>query len=414
MMLTDLAAFAAELCLYMSTAGFMLSLLACIGKDSIVLHTIVMLLAEVSCALYKDRKGTVRYLPALIMAPLFAAARSIPAAMLPVPALLLILMRCQAGRWKAEYYTIRTLFTIGCTLYPLVLLLFATSENFERLVSDSLPFFVVWLFLTVLDLRLLRNRYIAGLGASFKALNAALLFGVTLITLLFSSKPVIAASLKVITTLWSQIAVPVLVVLFYVILVLFGAIAALIGYFWTGWDLDMGLVQMEHMVMENVFSDLAPAEVTPFSWLARAAIAVGILFFVILAWIAARKLVNQLPAADETSGRMRRERILSIEKRPRFARRRTVFGGVRVIYRKYLVLCKSLLIPVDGSSASDVIRDRSSPYVGTENAEELRELWLRARFSDMDTQPEDAKRARQILRRMTKAAAKSKQQQLND
>lgn len=411
MMLTDFTAFAAELCLYMSTVGFMLSLQARIGNDGMVLHTIVMLLSEFSCALCKDRKGTVRYLPALIMAPLFVAARSIPAAMLPVPVLLLVMMRCRARRWKAEYYTIRTLFTVGCTLYPLILLLFAAGENFEQLISGSLSFFVVWLFLTVLDMRLLRNRYIAGLGASFQALNAALLFGVIFISLLLSAKPVVDVTLKVITILWSQIAVPILVVLLYALLILFSAAATLIGYFWAGWDLDMVTVQMEHAVMENAFEDLELEETMPFLWLARAAIAVGILFFVIMAWLIARKLVNQPPAAAETSGQMKRERILSIEKRPRFAGQRTVSEGVRTVYRKYLVLCKSLLIPVDGSIASDVICDRSSPYVGTENAKELRELWLRARFSNTVVQPDDAKRARQLLRRMTKVAAKSRQKQ---
>lgn len=411
MILTDWIAFAAEICLYMSTVGFMLSLPAYNGNGGMLLCAVVMLLAECCCALCRDWRGAARYLPALIMAPIFGAARSVPAIMLPAPVLFLILMRCRARRWNAEYYTVRSLFQIGCAVYPMVFLLFITISNLEQLVSDSLPFFVTWLFLAVLELRLLRNRYIAVLGAPFKMLNVALLLCVVFASLLLSSKPVTAVALKVISFLWNQVAVPVLVVLIYIFAILLSPVAALLGYFWKGGELRIEPMQMGSMVLENIFGNLAPENVTLFLWLARVVIAMAILLFGILAWRIARSLVNHLPAASEMPGPLRREHISPTGKRPRNPLRRTAAGGVRAIYRKYLVLCKSLSIPVDGSIASDVIRDRSVPYAGAENAKELRELWLRARFSGADAHPEDAKRARKLLRQITKTAAKSKPEQ---
>lgn len=408
MMLTDLLAFAAEVCLYMSTVGFTLSLLVYSGNGGMILCAVLMLLAESCCALCRSWRGAARYLPALIMAPLFGMARSVPAVMLLAPVLLLILMRCRARRWKAEYYTVRNLFKVGCAVYPLFFMLFTVSSDFDRMVSGSLPLFVTWLFLTVLELRLLRNQYTMRLGASFKVMNAAVLLCVIFVSLLLSSGPVIAVTQKVMTFLWNRVAAPILIVLFYVFAALSSVLVALWSYLWTG---EAEPMQMGSMVMGDIFGDLAPENITFFLWLARAVIALGILLFGILAWIVGGQLVNRFPAASGMSGPLKRERVSAMEKRPRSALRRTAAGGVRAIYRKYLVLCRPLSIPVDGTVASDVIRDRSAPYVGAENAKELRDLWLRARFSGADTDPEDTKRARKLLRQITRAAAKSKPEQ---
>lgn len=410
MRLTDFTAFAGEICLYMSTVGFLLSGPG--GIRRMLVCAAVSLLAESACALCGARRGPARYLPALIMIPLFRTASSIAAALLPVPVLMLILLRCSAGYWRAEYYTVRKLFLVGGTLYSAIFLSFALNENLERLASDSLPFFTVWLLLTVLNMRLLRNQYTVNLDGRFKALNIALILCVALIGLALSSNLPVAAAAALLKAAWIYVVLPILFAAMYAIAVLFAAVVYLIGRLLLALGIGDGEIeplQFDTADMQEVFGGAAAGVEDPSQWPARIAIAVGILLFLIIAWFVVRELISRPPKEPDISGEIRRESLPSAAKQPRRNRRRAAAEGVRAAYRKYLALCAAFHIPVDGSVASDVIRDRSVPYMGAEDTGELRSMWLSARFSGRDTSPEDTRRARQLLRRMREASARAKQ-----
>lgn len=410
MRLTDITVFTGEICLYMSVAGFLLS-----GPGGIrrtLVCAAVSLLAESACALCRDWRGAARYLPALIMLPLFWTARSVAAALQPVPVLMLILLRCSAKQWGAEYYTVRKLFLAGGILYAIIFFSFALNENLERLASDSLPFFALWLLLTVLNMRLLRNQYTVSLDGRFKALNIALILCVALIGLAISSDLPVAAVTAVLKAAWVYVAWPILFAAAYAIAVLFTAVVYLTGRLLLALGIGDGAIeplQFDTAGVQDVFGGAAAVGVEdPSQWPARVAIAVGILLFLIIAWFVVRALISRPPKGPDISGEIKRESLPPAAKQPRRTGRRPAAVGVRAAYRRYLALCEAFHIPVDGSIASDVIRDQSAPYMGAEDVGELRSIWLSARFSGRDASPEDARRTRRLLRRLREASAAAK------
>ena len=142
-------------------------------------------------------------------------------------------------------------------------------------------------------------------------------------------------------------------------------------------------------------------------WFTYVMIALGVIIFLIIAWVIARKLLSNASDKRDAPRSLQRESISTSNKKSR----RAVglqSGGVRAAYRKYLSWCKEQGIPVDGSVASDVIRDRSAPYAGAEDTAAIRALWLPARYSDANIPSEDAKRARQLVRRMRDTASKAR------
>lgn len=404
MRLTDFTAFAGEICLYMSVVGVLLSGPGEGGRA--LLFAAVSLLSESACALCRDRRGAVRYLPALLMLPFFLTARSIAEALLPAPVLMLILLRCHTGQWRAEYYTVRTLFKAGGVICTILFLTFAVGDHFARLAADSLPFFTVWLLLTVLNMRLLRSQYAVSLDGRFKALNIALLLCVALIGMALSSDLPVAAVTALLRAAWIYVVWPILFAAIYVIALLAATAAYLIGRLLLAAGIGDGEAEpppFDNALMQDVFGGMDIGTGDPSRWPVRVAVAVGILLFLLIAWFVVRSLISRPAPGPKVSGDIRRESLSTVAKQTRRGRRAGA-GGVRAVYRKYLTLCAALQIPVDGSVASDVIRDKSAPYVGAEDAGELRDMWLRARFSDMP--PGDARRARQLLRRMREARAK--------
>lgn len=409
MRLTDFTAFTGEICLYMSVVGFFLSGPG--GIQRTLVCAAVSLLAESACMLCRKWRGAARYLPALLMIPLFLTARSIATTLLPAPALMLILLRCYVRQWRAEYYTVRRLFVVGSILYSFLFLSFALNGSLEWLTSDSLPFFVTWLLLTVLNMRLLRNQYAVNLDGRFKALNIALLLCVAFIGMALSSDLPVAAAAAVLKAALVHVVWPVLFVAVYIIAVAFAVIAYLIARLLLVLGIGDGEIkplQLDAGIMENIFGDAVVENNDPSQWLVWVVVAVGILIFLVIAWIVVRELISRPSAESDITGEIKRESLSPAAKQPRRAGRRASAGGVRAAYRKYLALCAAFQIPVDGSVASDVIRDKSAPYMGAEDAGELRDMWLSARFSGQDTSPEETKRARQLLRRMRESSARAK------
>ena len=409
MKFSDFTAYAGELCLYLAAVGFLLSPPGDMAGMAIFLA--VCLLAESACTLWGKRKGIVPYLPLLLLVPFFFTAQTIRELLRPAPVLILLLLRCRARRWRMEYYSVRSLFQTGGVIYLVLFMAFLITQHIDRLVSDSFPFFVMWLLLSVYNMRMLRNPYVASLDGRFKALNAVLLLCVALTGALLSSGPAVTAVTTVLKALWSGVIAPLLFVVIYVVAILFSLLWYAANYLFWLFAKDPGEVEppkIETGQMQDALMETMPEMAEPSQWLIRLAILAGVAAFLIVAWLIARNMISPAVKDTEDPGALQRESLASPGRKPRRGMGRAPAEGVREVYRKYLALCASFQIPVDGRAASDVIRDLSAPYTGGEDAGALREQWLRARFSGQETSPEEVREARQLLRRMRETAAKAK------
>ena len=410
MSFTDFTCFAGELCLYMSTLGFVVSRFG--ETRGSLLYIALGLIAGTGCMLAQRAKGALRFLPLLLFAPAFLLARSVAAVILPVPVLLLMVLRSHARAWRGEYELTRTLFKAGTCVYMALLAVMALAGSGSRFLTDALPLFVTWLLLTVLNLRLLRNGDTANFGGRFRVLNALLVLGVALIGFLLSSDLAVTAFMAVVRAVYGYVVGPLLFAALCVVATLPAVIAYLFMLFLRLFQADREPPELDLSGVPGLLEDYDGTVRETSVWFQRAAVAVVVLLFLLLAFFIARKLVSGREAPPQTARPLVREHV-SV----RTNRRRT-FGNspaerVRAAYRKYLMLCAGLDIPVDGSVASDVIRDSSSPYTGAEDAGNLRDTWLRARFSGRGVTDADAREARRLVRRMRSSAEKAKRAENN-
>ena len=408
MSFTDLTCFAGELCLYMSTLGFVVSLFG--ETRNSLLYLALGLIAGAGCMLAQKARGALRFLPLLLFAPAFLLARDLASAVLPVPVLLLMLLRARRRSWRGDHELVKKLFKVGIVVYPLLLGFIALAELFNRFLADTLPLFVVWLLLTVFNLRLLRNSDTANFGGQFRVLNAAMVLGVALVGFLLGTDLAVTAFLTLIRLIYSYVIGP----LFFVALCIFTVVPAALGYlFGLLMRLMRGLLGSQEVPEMDLagfaieFPEYDGSATESSVWLQRAAAAVLVILFLLIVFFIVRKLVSRRKAPPRPPRTLERESV-AVKTGRRRGYGNSPAERVRAAYRKYLVLCGGLNIPVDGSAASDVIRDSSAPYTGEEDTQALREVWLRARFSGGEITDAEAKGTRQMVRRMKSSAEKTR------
>jgi hypothetical protein len=389
--------------LYLSVGGFVFSL---IGQTAgPFAYFGIFAAAGAACSFASASEKWYRFLPLLLTVPAFIIGHNVAAWLLPVPLLFFTAIKTYRRNWLADTFRLKELLPGSLIAYIFILIVSLLGGVIKRLTAESLPMFVIWLAMAVVSMRLARSEMGLKPSGRFYVLNISAVAALVAGSFLLTSRPVIAAVKAALAWLYTHIIVKVILYALYIILfipvMIVTWLANIIGEIHFKTDVFENIEGMADDFAE-MFSDIEVAKVP--SWIAPAAKVVVILLFLLLAFSIARKIAgNRLPKGLSL-GEITRERVSG--QAPQ-RKRQKLFGNspsqiVRQCYRKYLEQCRGWGIDVDGRLASDEIRDRSAGYAGAENAERIRELWLPARYSDAESDEEDAKQAKKLLKDIKK------------
>lgn len=402
-MLTAFIAYLSELCLYTLTIGFVITRLGSVPPTA---HTAgVLFIAEALSALLHRQKRAVRLLPLLLCVPLFFKPASYAAILYPLPPLILLTLRAWTGSFAASRETVRSLFRFGIwTAMILILVSFgnAAKEAFIALI----PTFAVFLLLSVLNMRLLRDESLLSLGGRFRLMNYALVVLCLLAGLFLSSETGLALLKSVGTVLYSYMIVPALLVIIVVVLAVPGLLIFLLSKLFT---LIMSLLpageegtpvfEFGPAVQEVLELEEEELRTLP-DVLKKALIGLAVMLFLYLCYLGAKALLRKKRAGEEQQGSPNFEKLsYDTVSAPRHLLPRNDREVIRFCYRRYLQLCRRRGLPAEGEILSDALRDRSFFFTG-EQTDTLRRLWLKARYSEEECTAEEASEARRALREL--------------
>ena len=409
MIFSDYIALIGDFCYYAATVGFVVRL--CGNTASPLLLIVCYLLSITAFLLLRKVKNVLRFAPLLLLLPDFLCCGGSAAGLIwPIPLVVLLLLRAWSGSWSAEYARTRTIFKIALIVYVPFALFSLMSKRIDDFTSQSMPFFVAWLLITVIDLRILRTPDMQSLGTRFRVLNVLLVLAVAVLAFVLSSDVCVTVLRTGLSFLLGKVCAPLLMAVVYVCI----AIPALIVFFvrwilslFTGVDPKPSTEFVgngEPDVFQEIYNSVQPG-----AWLGKVLSVLGILLIIFLCFLICRKLLARRNPIIGDLGTHIRESLGAPEplrSKKRFSFSNSAEDTVRSSYRSYLAVCARHDVEVDGRIASDRICSSSVGFSGEENAEKLRSLWLPARYSELNITEEDAKEAKSLLKDIRAYAVK--------
>lgn len=403
MAFSGICEYLSQMCLYLATVRFVFTFLGEIQSPWPVAG--IFLAAGITAGVFSRFKGFKAYLPMLLVVPAFILSPTIISAVTLVPMVMLLGFRIYKNSWKGDSVVIRGSITAGLIAYAFILMISAVSAHYPVMVAESIPFFVLFLMLCILGLRVLRNEESGRTSFVFYALNTAIVVLVALSGFIFSNSWLLNAVKTGLKAAYDYVIGPLLMGFAYIVIIIPLALGWLLEKLKTKegevmeLEMDFALTDEEK---EEMLGDLE--QKVPPEWVGKFFAALGIVIFLVICFFVIRKLVTDNGRAERSGGKLTRVTIDEEEapRRRRRSLRNTAADAVRACYRKYLNICDGMSIPVDGTYASDEIAYRSEGVTGTEPTQKLRSLWLPARYSDEDSSEEDVKLAKQCIKEIKK------------
>ncbi len=361
-----------------------------------------LLLAALSSLIMEKADGAVaRILCGLLPALSLFAARSTAQILFTAPAVLIWLVIVLSGKTKIHYEDYKYSFGIPA-LFALILLL----VNMSRYLSD-MPFSLIsvicsasYLFLGVCVLR--RKRSGAGTNLTSKLMNGAELAASAIFGVL-----ALAAFLLLLKVLWKLFEM-----LFLPGGLILGAVGALLGWIAsifnvenneeltapeTDFDTGPAVIEPAETAAETVAKDYTAAE-TAQKIIAYVIIIAAIAGAAFLVYLAVKRIKAARRAKDpdyEATLRERRPRSKAAKKKLRASP--TNNDRVRKIFREYLSYIRNSGVNVALQTTSEEALDASKKLADSKEAEELRLIYIRARYDGKEElSDEEVRRADEL------------------
>lgn len=380
-----------ESALYFSLAGLALSWFGVPLEARVPL--LLIALANALCRA-ADNRGPVRYVPLALLLPCFFFARSLPAAaVLLLPMVFTVFSVCRR-LFFPQYTDSVDAFRRG--LLSAVLLAAASLFGAWRaVISVSLPFFVVFLTSGVLMLRMLRHEEETMRRPRFVLVNALLVAAVLALGALLGTPAALHGLFAFVGLIYRGVIVPLLLCAAYLLAWVALLIAKLLSRL-----RGRAPHQAEETVaefaagMRDYLGDVTPRE--PSAIFQNAMLGLFVLAAVIGAVLYFKRRLSRLRAA-ETDGVREARTLAAPYAAPRAPRElfapRDPRRAVRWHYRRFLALYRKLGGHTPPTCNSADIARGAAAYFHAEQVEQLRDLYLQARYSEADIPRADAERA---------------------
>lgn len=283
---------------------------------------------------------------------------------------------------------------------------FSSVENWERYAA-------VWAFLFfafgVLMLRITRLGEEYRKNIRFWVWNGVYVVGVLFLAAALTSEVVTQAALWIVRNIYFKLIVPFLMAILYVVA---GAANLVVWVLKQIFPPEIAN-QMQEVVMPAVgggtqmteeAEEVAglPVPLQTFAWILAAAAVV------LIVWYFSRKLL------EEVSERRRRPQTGTVVKSS-LERPDTVFKkkgkitkqqeGIRLVYQKFLRLCRKQGVEIAASDTSRRIQEKAQSIWEEEKTGRLRELYLKARYSEQQIQEGEIEQAKKEYQKLKKESA---------
>ena len=313
------------------------------------------------------------------------------------------------GRFSAGYDQIQEHFYLCLKIIPVVAVLTVIAGNKDGFLEVMLPYFFMFLILTIMLLRMLRHGQEVLQDRKFRILNAIEIALVCGFGYLLTSGYIISAFKFVGTACMNYVLRPVFTGLLYV----FGGVVWLFRKLFGGVSINLedvdfseleeglgqGVEAGEKEIMEFYAEESAKADYRVLTYIA---IAVGAIVLAALVFVLFRILMKAGRRADTNSFGDIREAIDddngSDQKLTRSPRDR-----VRGCYRRFLKMCVRSGLDPDLNLNSLEVNQSMQKILDPSAMDGLREVYIRARYSSEEITEEDVKTAKQMLDRTKKS-----------
>ncbi len=386
-----------DVCLYVTFGGYILSLWGVTVNPWPAAGAAMLCMVLLIFSTRSD-KPFVRYAPLPLLALCFIGVRGgLPGMIFPIPLMIYAGYLALTGRFAADYDDISRSFPLTSVFFAVICVAAFITKTMRHINAVSVPFFAMWLAATIVLLNTLRHRNAAALGVKFHLVNLAILAAVAALCLALSSHAFMAACGAVLLWLWQHVLSPLLMG-FALLLVGIGYGAVKIFGFLFPDKADKEEPEFFEMAVSSAEQMYRQAEGGESPLFQAIMTALGIVIFIGLAVFVIMNIVKRRSAPRSDSfGTVTRESVTRRESRPaQTLLRGTPRYQVRHNFRRFMQLCASIgtVTPSDTSrQVCDLYRER----VSGADPEDLRNIWLEARYSTHDVTAEDAKRSRDDL-----------------
>ena len=392
-----------ELCFYFTVA---LPVGGSLGVSPSLLAAAFLLALTVPLgALLSEKSGkpALRFVPLVLTGLLWFFRPGTAGSVILILPVIYIVLQLAQKRFEADHHQLSDnflLFSKILILPPVILLLLSRSDILR---DFCLPPLLIFLMSGILALRTLRHDRRTMESRSFQLMNLGTATAVSAVALVLAVPRLREALWAAVTWVYEHVIIHILMVFVY----LFGAVGWVLERFlkWILSRYDPERPEQEQGAsVDEIIEDIEEAAEMPFlkTVLRILGIALAALaLFLILRWLY-RRLKGRSRRTGEDGGEITR---ISLEESPsgdsliRRREARTPSLRVRWYYRKMLLLLRSAGGRVDVSmTTKDQLFEelRLFPEL-REEAEELRALYLPARYGDTSSEA-DAARARELFR----------------
>lgn len=391
-----------EICLYLATFGYITIGMVSLEGSLLMLGTAV--LCCMICQKYHP-ESILKYLPLVTCGLMFIRGTSGIQVAAAVPVIGYLFLKIRNGHWEAGYPAVISTLKAGSAAYGIFLffLWIYASDVAKGTNAASVPFFALFLILSVFSMRLQRDSALMSFGTKYRLLSLVPVILTVLLAVLLSSPPARALFMTVMRLFGEYVVYPLLVVFAYIMLVIVNILKYPV--LWLLRRAGMHSIDESEMGFEDLgdMSDMFDVEevtgspILDMIWKALPAILLLVLVIFII-----RRISRNTGITTASSGSYQREAITQTGPKRRTLKDllRPPLTPVREAYRQYLKLCASSQIPADGSLASDEVLRLTSQHIPEEDARKLRELWLPVRYGN--TEDNDPAAAKQLMKNIRK------------
>ena len=385
-----------DISLWYCGAGLILSLF---GAASNALVPAVMVLCCVLCDALSRRKPSYRFIPLPILAVTLLFIRSVPDALLNLPPLLYCIRLCCRSDFYPDYESSRGYYKAAAiSLLAATFVFFAISGSHSA--DGVIKYLLIFLFSGVLMLRLLRHNEQNRREWRLQVIDLTLLLLCCAAALFLSSGVFLGAAGKALLFLYKIFIMPLLLGLAYALSFLFLLLSKLIVIKCPRGSVPK--INSENLNLAEILGPDFADEASKSNLLGQLLAALGIILFIFLAFLIFRRLSKGIgkrtgnPAEYKSS----KKAVAEISSPLIALAPRTPREAVRHYYRRFLQNLLSRGHTLRPGDTSESILRAAREFYDPSLVFELREIYVKARYSPDPITKADSRRAKEISRNL--------------
>lgn len=403
MLLLCIARIFTDLSIYFAFFAFVLSLTGITINVFAVFCTLAVT-GIICCTLHKAPL-LVRLLPVLLLIFCFRNTETWGDIFLPLPGCIYVIVQTVKNNWMTSYSYVYDNFNKFFGIYCFFAFLAFLAGCSSSIETYSIPFIIIWLFLSVYLMRILRLSEETLLSRRYMIINSITITFVAVAATIMSLPTVLTLIKSSVKVIYSYTIYPLITAFGYVVFGIFWCFTKLLTLLGVSaaQQAEKNNAELIIIGIDDIFDvpDYETLDLTNFF------IICGVVTFSIITILFLKKLLRSDNTIPVVIKNITREKISSenTEDKKSFSLfpRNSNRNKVRNYYKKYLLLCRKHDIPVDGSVPSDVIRDTSENFMNPESVNSLQNIWLPARYSEnTEITAADVNHAREAYRKIKK------------